>query len=79
MFRAKLWGCLGACLGLGCGLFSKNEKLQIIIYQYIKRRNNRNYLIPKYHSPKPAAWLGLVCSCLGAWYLLFCTSLVFLP
>lgn len=36
MFRAKLWGCLGACLGLGCGLFSKNEKLQIIIYQYIK-------------------------------------------
>lgn len=36
MFRAKLWGCLGAGYGLGWGLFSKNEKSQIIIYQYIK-------------------------------------------
>lgn len=60
------WGWLGAGLGLGWGLLSNFEKSQIIVLQHIKQRNKRNYLIPKYHSPKPAAGLVLACSCVGA-------------
>ena len=70
MFRAKLWGCLGAGSGLGWGVRSKFEKSQIIVLDPIASYNSRNYLIPKYHSPKPTAGLVLVCSCLGVALLL---------